>query len=410
VLWFVNYELWTDMDLLPRSEAEHRVSRLQARMSETSLDAVFVYQNADLFYFSGTVQAGLFCLPPSGEPLYLVQKSVTRARNESPWARVIGMPNPKKAPDLLAAEGMTALGRVGLELDVLPANHLFRLQRLFPATEFVDVSDAIRTIRMIKSPYEVAQIRRAAKMLAQAFEKIPGWLRPGIREIELASRLEGFLRKQRHQGLVRMRSFNGEMGYGALSGGPSASYPTCFAGPVGFVGLYPAIPNGAGERPLASGDTLMADIVGGYGGYIADKTRTFGLPPIAPDFGKAHGFVLDLMADIEASLKPGVICEDIYSRCLARIEKSPYGEGFMGLGDSRVRFLGHGVGLELDELPVLAPGFTMALEPGMTIAVEPKIFFPGRGGVGIENTYLITESGCENLTDYPEEILTAEVG
>jgi Xaa-Pro aminopeptidase len=397
------------MDLLPRCEAEQRVSRLQARMREASLDAVFVFQNADLFYFCGTVQSGLLCIPPSGEPIYLVQKSLTRARAESPWTRLTGMPNPKKAPDLLAAEGVTALGHVGLELDVLPANHLFRLQRLFPATEFVDTSDAIRTIRMIKSPYEAAQIRQAAAMLARAFREIPGWLRPGIREIELASRLEGFLREQRHQGLIRMRSFNGEMAYGALSAGPSASYPTCFAGPVGFVGLYPAIPNGAGDRPLSPGDTLMADIVGGYGGYIADKTRTFALPPVAPDLREAHDFVLDLMTEIEGSLKPGVICEDIYNQCLARIEESPYTEGFMGVGDSRVRFLGHGVGLELDELPVLAPGFDMPLETGMTIAVEPKIFFPGRGGVGIENTYLITESGFENLTDFPEEILMAEI-
>jgi Xaa-Pro aminopeptidase len=246
-------------------------------------------------------------------------------------------------------------------------------------------------------------------MLALAFRKIPGWLRPGIREIELAALLEGFLREQRHQGIIRMRSFNGEMGYGALSGGSSASHPTCFAGPVGFVGLYPAIPNGAGDRPLATGDTLMADIVGGYGGYIADKTRTFGLAPLAPDLREAHSFVLDLMAEIEGSLKPGTVCEDIYSRAVARVEKSPYADGFMGVGDSSVRFVGHGVGLELDELPVLAPGFTMPLEPGMTIAVEPKIFFPGRGGVGIENTYLITDSGFENLTAFPEEILIAGI-
>jgi Xaa-Pro aminopeptidase len=78
----------------------------------------------------------------------------------------------------------------------------------------------------------------------------------------------------------------------------------------------------------------------------------------------------------------------------------------MGIGDSQVRFVGHGVGLELDELPVLATGFDIPLEPGMTIAIEPKFFFPERGGVGIENTYLVTETGFENLTVFPEEIVS----
>ena len=82
----------------------------------------------------------------------------------------------------------------------------------------------------------------------------------------------------------------------------------------------------------------------------------------------------------------------------------------MGVGDSQVRFVGHGVGLELDELPVLASSFDMPLEPGMTIAVEPKIFFPERGGVGIENTYLITDTGFENLTPFKEEIIPATDG
>jgi len=260
-------------------------------------------------------------------------------------------------------------------------------------------------VRMIKSPYEVSQVRRAADQLRHAFRALPGWMRPGVSELELAAKVEGLLRQLGHQGLTRMRGFNSEMGYGTISSGASASHPSCFPGPVGFVGLYPGVPSGAGERRLEPGDTLMADIAGGYGGYIADKTRTFALGDFAPDMEAAHQFTLDLLREVEALMKPGASCEEIYRHAMERIEESPYSEGFMGLGDSRVRFLGHGVGLELDELPVLAPGFDLPLEPGMVIAVEPKIFFPERGGVGIENTYLITEGGRENLTIYPEHIL-----
>jgi Xaa-Pro dipeptidase len=393
------------MELLPKHEAEYRVGQLQGWMKQAAVDAVFVYQNADLFYFSGTVQAGMFCIPATGEPLFLVQKSLSRARVESPWSRLVAMPNPKKAPDILAGGGLK-LDRVGLELDVLPANHYFRLQRLYSGVEFVDASDAIRNVRMIKSEYEVAQIRRAALMLDAAFRRIPEWMTPGITEIDIAARLEGFLRSQGHQGLTRMRGFNSELAYGTVSSGASASYPTCFAGPVGFVGLYPAVPNGAGTNRLKAGETMMVDYVGGFGGYIADETRTFGMGAVPEDVVQAHTFTIGLMAEIESMLRPGTICSEIYAAAMARIEESPYAAGFMGVGDSRVRFIGHGVGLELDELPVLAAGFDIPLQQGMTIAIEPKIFFPDRGGAGIENTYLITASGFENLTNSPTEILT----
>ena len=157
---------------------------------------------------------------------------------------------------------------------------------------------------------------------------------------------------------------------------------------------------------MVPGEPLIADIVGGYGGYIADITRTFVLGRPAADLSDAYGFMLDLNRRIESMLKPGVVCSKIYQSALDLVKASPYTEGFMGIGDGQVRFVGHGVGLELDELPVLAEGFDMPLEPGMTIAVEPKVFFPERGGVGIENTYLVTGSGFEKLTVYPEEMIS----
>ncbi len=393
------------MELVPRSELERRVSRLQMWMGEAGIDAVFIFQNADVFYFSGTLQVGLLCLPAIGDPIFLILKSLARAKMESPWERLIALPSLRKAPEILSGEGMGRLKRVGLELDVLPVSNHERLRRAFAGVEFVDASDAIRKVRMIKSPYEVEQIRRAAGQLNQAFSEIPGWIRPGVTELEISARLEGRLRELGHQGITRMRGFNNEIAYGTVSSGPSASHPSCFPGPVGFVGLYPGVPNGAGTRHLVPGDTVLVDIVGGYGGYIADKTRTFALGDIADDLRIAHDFALELMAEIEPMLRPGTICEDIYRRAAERIRESPYTSNFMGLGDSQVRFVGHGVGLELDELPVLAPDFDLPLQPGMTIAVEPKIFFPQRGGVGIENTYAITETGAEKLTLFPEKII-----
>jgi Xaa-Pro dipeptidase len=230
---------------------------------------------------------------------------------------------------------------------------------------------------------------------------------PGTTELEVAARIEGFLRQLGHQGLVRARGFNFEIGYGTISVGPSAGYPTFLPGPVGSLGLCPAVPNGASRRPLQRGQTLMADIVAGCGGYVADMTRTFELGQVSEKMHRAHRFLLELMRSVEAMLKPGILCSDIYRHAMTRVQESPYGSAFMGVGDSRVRFIGHGLGLEIDELPVLAVNQDVPVEAGMTIALEPKVFFP-EGGVGIENTYWITEDGPENLTVCPEEMTPIE--
>ncbi len=393
------------MELLPKPEAQDRLHKIQAWMQDTGVDAVFLFQNADLYYFSGTVQVGLLCLPASGEPLYLVQKSLARARGESPWERLVQLSGLKMAPSLLASEGIRNLKRIGLEMDVLPVSYYMRIRDLFPAAELTDASEAIRRARMIKSDYEVGYVRRAAAMLQQAFGEIPGWMSPGVTELEIMARLEGRLRQLGHQGLTRMRGINYEISYGTISIGSSACHPTSFPGPVGFNSLYAAVPGGGSERSLSPGDTLMADIVGGCGGYIADKTRVFVLGDPPRDMAEAQDFILELTGEIESLLHPGTTCDLLWRHALDRVSRTSYSQGFMGVDDSRVRFLGHGVGLELNELPVLAEGFSIPLEKGMVIAVEPKIFFAGRGGVGIENTYVITGNGFEKLTVFPEHLI-----
>jgi Xaa-Pro aminopeptidase len=392
------------MELTPISEVQARVEKMQARMREATLDAVFVLQNVDLFYFTGTAQSGLLCLPAEGEPVYLVQKSLPRARMESPLNRILEFPGFKKLPESLQAEGIHELRRIGIEGDVLPANYYLRLKACFPGAELLDASDAIRRIRMVKSDAEIGMIRRAAGMLREAFDGLSSWIRAGASELEVMAQLEGFLRTLGHQGIIRMRGFNCQVGFGVLSGGANAVYPSPFPGPIGSSGLYPAIPVGAGDHILAEGETLMADIVAGYGGYIADKTRTYSVGSIPRDFAAAHRFILELNREIETMLKPGVPCSSIYRRALEMVKEAGYEEGFMGIGKDQMRFIGHGVGLELDELPAIASGSDVVLEPGMTIAVEPKVFFRRRGGAGIENTYAITATGFEKLTEYPEEI------
>jgi Xaa-Pro aminopeptidase len=171
------------------------------------------------------------------------------------------------------------------------------------------------------------------------------------------------------------------------------------------MGLYPAISNSGSLRRLAPGEPLLVDVSGGYGGYLADAARTYAMGSLAPDMQEAHAWVLELNLEIESMLKPGAECRKICDYAFEKAEGSPYEAAFMGAGDNHLRYLGHGVGLELDELPVLASKSDARLQPGMTLAIEPKIFFPERGGVGIENMYRITDTGFEKLTPFQEGII-----
>jgi Xaa-Pro aminopeptidase len=299
---------------------------------------------------------------------------------------------------------------LGFELDVVPMATYQQVSKHLGAHKVVDGSAPIREARAVKTPYEIACIRRAAAILDKAFVDIPSQLREGMAEYELAARIEYVMRMNGHQGLTRVRRFNMELFYGAVAFGETASYPHHFDGPVGVRGLYPAVQAMGGSKRLQPGDPVMIDVVAGYAGYLADGSRTYSLGEVPLSMRDTHRFVLDLNLFIEAELKPEAIPGQIYSRVLEKVAKTSFAPHFMGAGENQVRFVAHGLGLEIDEIPVIAPRFDKPLEAGVVLAVEPKVFYPGLGGVGIENTYLITDQGCERLTCSPQEIYCTPAG
>ncbi len=395
------------MQYTPRTELEARLVRVQSGLRNRELDGALVLQKADLFYLTGTVQSGVLFVPADGEPIYAVRRSVHRARTESAWSEILPLKSMKELPGLLAGRGFGSFSRLGLELDVLPAALYLQFGHLFPGAEFLDAGALLREVRMVKSAYEIGQIEHAAEQLRIVFAEIPAMMKAGCeREIDLAARIEGALRRRRHQGPVRVRRFGMELHMGSVSSGATASYPTDFDGADGVEGLYPAAPQSGGERLLRRGEPIMIDMVGGYGGYLADKTRIF-VPGGLRDeeMIRAHHFCLRLQEEVRARMRPGAHAGKIYQAIGKLAQDSPWSAGFMGYGDNHSRFVGHGVGLELDELPILTDRSDVVLKEGMVVAVEPKIFFADRGGVGIENTWVITQEGCRNLTADDDDVV-----
>jgi Xaa-Pro aminopeptidase len=391
----------------PRDEIDRRLEALRVALAGDGLDAALIVQHTDLAYFSGTNQQAHLVVPAAGDPVLLVRRVLERARAESPLERIEPLRSLGGLSAALASAGIENGATIGLELDVLPARLFLGYQRRLSDHQLGDCSPAVRRVRARKSDWELARMRAAAEQVRQGAEAVPGLLRAGTRESQVQLEVERVLRLAGHQGQLRFRGFNQEMHYGQVLAGPSGAVPGYSDSPLCGPGPNPVLGKGADGHVLAPGDPVIADLVGGHDGWLADQTRTFGVGRVDADLRAAHDCAVSILRAVEAEIRPGTPASSLYDLAEGIALDAGLDDHFMGAGAQRVRFLGHGVGMEIDELPVLAPGFDEPLEPGNVIAVEPKFVFPGRGAVGIENMYAVTADGFETMTTAPEELIEA---
>ena len=392
--------------LTPPQEVERRVRALQARLKDTTLDGLLLLHPVHIYYFSGTLQDGYLWIPCEGLPVLWVIRNRERAEAEASLVEILPKERLMKMDQRIpGGEGV----RVGLEMDVLPVKAFRRIRKMLPERSFEDAAQLIQRIRQVKSPYELEWMREAGRLHAQVFQEIPSWIHEGESEIELSARIEYELRLRGHQGLVRVHRWNMDLFYGPVVSGESGCVPSCFDGPVGAQGLFPAVPQGAGRKKIRRREPILIDQVFGYNGYFVDKSRTFFLGQPSNEHRDLYALCERIQEAVVSRLKPGTPCASIYKEVMGTFEDaSPYDSSFMGCRENRVGFLGHGVGLELDEWPVLAPRFREPLQAGMTIAVEPKFFPPGLGGIGLENTFLVGDQGPEKLTDFSDDLVVID--
>ncbi|MBA4394599.1 MAG: aminopeptidase P family protein [Desulfobacca sp.] len=386
------------MDWVPKQEIEQRLARFQTTLQNEALDGVFILQNVDLFYFSGTIQTSILFIPRDGNPVLMVQKGFQRAREESPLKNVIALNGRWNLVDGLKEFGFHKLGVVGLEMDVLPATHYLWFAETFPGCRWVDVSSSIRKLRMVKTPYEVDQIRKAASILQKGFTEIAQVIREGMTELEVDGHLSLIARREGHMGILRMRGWNQEMTHAHVLSGENGAVVSFLNSPHGGTGNTPAMAQGAGFRKIRRDEPIGIDFGVAVNGYLADQFRTYVIGDLPEDLKKAHHCSRDILHLLVREAKPGILCTDLYHLALDTAEKAGYGPFFMGHQEGQVKFVGHGFGLEIDEFPLISPNFKEPLQPGMVIALEPKFVFPGKGVVGLEDDFLVTPSGLERLT------------
>jgi Xaa-Pro aminopeptidase len=376
-------------------------------LAKNGVDAAVIRHNADLFYFTGTVQDAHLIVPASGDPVLIVRRNLDRANEQTPLRPILPMKSLSEIPGaVFAACGAAEPGVIGLTLDVMPANLFFMFdEKLFPRQVVRDISPLVRMVRSIKSAWEIEQMRNAARVGDLVKAAVVDILREGVSELELDAELEAVARKAGNMGLYRVRTYNNEMGFGHILSGADGAIPAYHDAPTGGPGLCSAFGQGGGTRTIGRSEVVSVDNLVCVNGYHNDSTRNFCIGPPPQRLAEAYDFIKSVHVRFREMARPGSIAGELYQAVMGWAEEGGWATWFMGHAEPRISFVAHGIGVEVDEFPFIARGQKMALEEGMVFAFEPKIVIPEVGLVGIENTYLVHAAGVESLNKASEELI-----
>lgn len=381
-------------------ELKLRRDKIRALMAQQGIDAALITCNVNLIYTYGRVVSGYLYLPLNAPARLFIKRP-----NDIEGEHIHPIRKPEQITGLLKECGLPLPVKLMLEGDELPFTEYNRLAACFPETEVVSCGTAlIRQARSIKTPIEIEMFRRSGIAHAKAYEQIPSVYQPGMTDRQLSVEIERLMRLEGCLGIFRVFGQSMEIFMGSLLAGDNAAVPSPYDFALGGKGLDPSLPGGVSGTLLQAGQCFMVDMGGNFYGYMGDMSRVFSIGKLPEQAYAAHQTCLEIQEEIVAMAKLGTVCEDMYNKAIEIVTKAGFADYFMGV-DQKAKFIGHGIGLEINEMPVLAPRMKQELEPGMVFALEPKIVLPGIGPVGIENSWAVTTDGLEKLTLCKEEII-----
>ncbi len=396
------YESLSNCDLTPKYEIETRIGSLQKKMRENAIDYAVILQNADLFYLTGTLQKGVLVIRVDRPPLFFVERSLERATQESPL-EIIPIRKDKDVGEIARKEGVSGTG--AMELDVIPVALFERWKSILGSTHMLDISPLIRDLRIIKSEFEIRQIVESGKIITRIFQKAKQVIKAGLREIDIESEIIAEGRRAGHQGFLRMRGLNQEMMPGYVTQGYSATIHSYADVPIAGLGITHAIAQGASNHRIVADIPVIVDYGGGYNGYITDETRVYAIGALKDIFMRGYDVSRKIIEETIAFARSGIDATEIFLRAAEHVRTANLEKYFMGHGEGQVSFAGHGLGLEINELPVITPRHKTQLREGMVFAFEPKFIIPGEGAVGLEVDFIVRKDGLERVTDSPMDIM-----
>lgn len=380
-------------------ELKTRRDKIRVLMAQQNIDAALITCNVNLLYTYGRVVSGYLYLPLHSPALLFIKRP-----NNITGEHVFPIRKPEQIVDLIRENNLPMPQKLMLEGDELSYTEYNRLAALFPDAEVVNGTSLIRQARSVKTLMEIETFRRSGVLHDKAYEQIPSVYRPGMTDLEFAVEIEKLMRLQGCLGIFRVFGQSMEIHMGSLLTGDNAAAPSPYDFALGGEGLDQSLPGGLNGSLLQEGQSVMVDMGGNFYGYMSDMSRVFSIGKLSDEAYTAHQVCLDIQEAVVSLAKPGAVCEDLYNTAIDLVTKAGFADKFMGIGQ-QARFIGHDIGLEINEAPVLAPRMKQELEPGMIFALEPKIVLPGVGPVGIENSWVVTTEGVEKLTHCEEAII-----
>jgi Xaa-Pro aminopeptidase len=356
-----------------------RRDKLRRQLKSEGLAALLVTNFRNVTYLTGFTGDDSFLLVTAKDDILISdQRYTTQLEEECPALELaIRGPGTKMLEFTASAVEKAKATRLGIEAESMTVSLREGLARALPKAELVATAGWVEELRMVKDQHEIERTRRACELARRAFDVVRAKLTPAMTEMEVSNELE-----------YQARRF----------GAKGMSFETIVA-----VGPRAALPHARPtSRRIGESDFTLIDWGVNEGQYMSDLTRVLATDKISPKLRKLYGVVLKAqLAGIEA-VKPGVTCENVDRAARVVIEHAGHGKAF-GHG------LGHGIGLDIHEAPRLAQNQQTVLKPGMIVTVEPGIYFPGWGGIRIEDDVLVTKTGHEVLTSVPKELEECQV-
>ncbi|MCG6188712.1 M24 family metallopeptidase [Maribellus maritimus] len=395
-------------DRVPASELELRINKFRRVMNEQHPDwkMAVIFSRINLLYFAGSMPEGMLIIEREKDATLWARRGFERAAEESEFPAIMPMGSYRDA----APSYPKISNEIYLETEFVPLAMFQRFQKHFPFSTYKSIDFQIAQIRAVKSVWELNFIEKAAGIHQRVLEeRVPELLREGMSEAEFAAEMFPIMVQEGHQGSVRFGMHDTEMALGQLGFGESSLYPTSFDGPGGNLGVSPAVPSfGNRNIKLKKGHLVFVDVAVAVNGYHSDKTMTYMFgEPLDKEVQSLHNQCVGIQNEVAEILKPGNTPESIYENIINGLTPE-FLKNFMGFGNRQVKFLGHGIGLTIDEYPVLAKGFKAPLEENMVFAVEPKKGIEGVGMVGIENTFVVTPEGGRCITGCSPGLILVE--
>ncbi|MGL4293714.1 MAG: M24 family metallopeptidase [Bacteroidales bacterium] len=388
-------------ELLP--ELRLRWAKIQDQMKKEGVEGCLLSSSVNLFYVSGRVFNGFAYVPLQGEPFFFVRRPLGMSQGQLFYIR-----KPEDISQKLVSAGINPASVVALEADSLTYNEYKRLESIFSDSEKKNASTLLREVRAIKTAYEIARMRESGIKHAAVYSHVNAVFREGMTDDEMSIELETIARRLGNLGIFRIFGSSMEIFMGSVLAGDNADNPSPYDFAMGGEGMNASLPVGANGTLLRPGMTLMIDMGGNFTGYMTDMTRVFSIHALTNDLAiLAHRVSMDIQRAIKEVARPGVPVKQLYELALSMVRENQLEKYFMG-HKQQAGFIGHGVGIEINEIPVIAPRSEHVLREGMIFALEPKFVIPGVGAVGIENTFVVLADGLEQLTNYEEQIQVLE--